>query len=118
MDIVRDVLDKQVVDRNGREVGRVDSLVVEVHEGQPPRVIALEMGPPALAYRIGPRTGRLVTALAQAFGAAGGRALRIPLGAVIDIGAGVTVDLSVGQTTAAVLEQRLRRWIRFIPGGS
>ena len=28
MDLVRDMLDKKVVDRNGREMGRVDSIVL------------------------------------------------------------------------------------------
>jgi len=70
MDLVRDVLDKRVVDRNGREMGRVDRIVLELRDGQPPRVAAFEIGPSALATRVHPRLGRWVEALEHAVGLA------------------------------------------------
>ena len=33
MDLVRDLLDKLVVDRNGREMGRVDGIVLDHRDG-------------------------------------------------------------------------------------
>ena len=51
MDLVRDLLDKKVVDRNGREIGRVDSVVLENGRHGPVRVSAIEIGPAVLAYR-------------------------------------------------------------------
>ena len=52
MDLIRDLLDKKVSDRNGREMGRVDSVILDVRDGAPPRVAAIEIGPAALAYRV------------------------------------------------------------------
>jgi sporulation protein YlmC with PRC-barrel domain len=37
MDLVRDLLDKKVVDRNGREMGRVDGIVISIRAGAAPR---------------------------------------------------------------------------------
>ena len=39
MDVVRDVLDKNVVDRNGREMGRVDGILLD-HEPGPARSVS------------------------------------------------------------------------------
>lgn len=61
MELVRDLLDKQLIDRNGVNTGRVDGIVVELREDGPPRLVALEAGPAVLAYRVGPRMGRWVT---------------------------------------------------------
>ena len=55
MDLVRDVLDKQVVDRDETKMGRVDGLLLEVRPSQPPRIAALEMGFAVLARRLHPR---------------------------------------------------------------
>ena len=38
MDLVCNLLDKRVVDRNGRAMGRVDGIALEQRPGQPPRV--------------------------------------------------------------------------------
>lgn len=58
MDIIRDVLDNQLVDRHQRKMGRVDGIVVELQEGQPPRLAYLEVGFPVLARRIHPHLER------------------------------------------------------------
>jgi sporulation protein YlmC with PRC-barrel domain len=118
MDVVRDLLDKKVVDRNGREMGRVDGAVMEVRDDAPPRVVALELGPAVLAYRIRPIFGRWVAALEHALGVAEGRPLRIPVGEILGIHDQVTVDLAVGETPAATVEKRLRAWISSVPGSS
>jgi sporulation protein YlmC with PRC-barrel domain len=118
MDLVRDVLDKKVVDRNGREVGRVDSIVLTLRKGSAPRVAALDVGPAVLAHRVRPLFGRWVAALEYAFGVDEGRPLRIPFGAVLDISEHVKVDLAFGETAAATIEQRLRRWVSSIPRSS
>lgn len=118
MDLIRDLLDKKVVDRHGREMGRVDSLVLHIREGQAPRVAALELGPGVLAHRVWPILGRWVSALEHAFGVDEGRPLRIPFGEVLDIHDHVKVNLAFGETAAATVEQRLRRWVSSIPGSS
>jgi sporulation protein YlmC with PRC-barrel domain len=118
MDLVRDVLDKKVIDRNGREMGRVDGIVLTLRRGTPPRVAALELGPAVLAHRLRPILGRWVAGLEHAFGIDEGRPLRIPFGAVLNISDQVKVDLAFGETAAATVEQRLRRWISSIPRSS
>jgi sporulation protein YlmC with PRC-barrel domain len=118
MNLVRDVLDKRVVDRNGRDMGRVDAVVLDLRKNAPPRVSAIEIGPSVLASRIRPVLGRWVAALEYAFGVDEGRPLRIAFRDVIDITDFVKVDRAFGETSAATVEQRLRRWVGGIPGSS
>ena len=60
LDLVRDLLDQQLVDRSGTKIGRVDGLVIEVREDGPPLVDHIQVGAVVLARRLGPRTERLV----------------------------------------------------------
>jgi sporulation protein YlmC with PRC-barrel domain len=116
MDLVRDLLDKKVVDRNGREMGRVDGIVLSIRAGAAPRVDAIEVGPRILAGRLRPALGRLVAGLEHALGVDAGRPLRIPFAGILQMEDHVKVDLAFGETSAATVEQRLRRWIGSIPG--
>jgi len=116
MDLVRDVLDKEVKDRNGREMGRVDSIVLEIRPGAPPRVSAIELGPAVLAYRVRPIFGRWMAALEHALRVDEGRPLRIPIGEILHFGDHITVDRAFGQTPAARVEQKVRRWVGAVPG--
>jgi hypothetical protein len=118
MDLIRDLLDTKVVDRNGREMGRVDSVVLEVREGTAPRVVALELGPEVLAGRLHPMFGRWVEGLEHAFGVAEGRPVRIVPAQVLTMHDHVKVDLAVGETAGALIEHHLRRWLASIPGSS
>ena len=118
MDLIRDLLDKEVVDRNGREVGRVDTVVLDVRDGAPPRVVALELGPAVLAYRVHPIFGRWVAGLEHALGVDRGRPLRIEFSDVLGLHDHVKVDLAFGETAAATVELRLRRWVGSIPRSS
>jgi sporulation protein YlmC with PRC-barrel domain len=52
------LLDRQVVDRDGLLVGKVDD--VELSDTEPPRVVALLLGPQALGRRMDGWFGRLV----------------------------------------------------------
>ena len=115
MDLVHDLLDKKVVDRNGRDMGRVDSIVLEIRDGASPRIAAIEIGPAVLADRIHPVLGRWVAALEHGFGVDEGRPVRIPFSAILDIQDDVKVDLVFGETAAATVERRLRRWIGSLP---
>lgn len=63
LDLTRDLLDKQVVDRDETKMGRVDGVILELRGDRPPRVDALEMGFAVLARRMGPRTERWVAKL-------------------------------------------------------
>jgi sporulation protein YlmC with PRC-barrel domain len=116
--LIRDLLDKEVVDRHGREMGRVDSIVIEVRPNTPPQVTAIAIGPAVLAYRVRPLLGRLVSGVEHALGVAEGRPLRIPFGDILGIHSHVKVDRAFGETAAATVEQRLRTWVGTLPGSS
>jgi hypothetical protein len=115
--LVRDVLDKQVVDRNGREMGRVDRVVIERRDGAPPRVVAIEIGATALAARLGPAVGRWVTGMLHGLGVVEGQPLRVPLRQILGITNQIAVDYAFGETAAANLERKLRGVIRRWSGG-
>jgi hypothetical protein len=118
MDLVRDLLDTRVVDRNGRDMGRVDRVVLQLCAGQPPRVTAIEVGPSALAGRLGSALGCWARALECAFGFDEGRPLRVRVAQILDIDNHVRVSLAAGETAAAAVEHRLRRWVSSIPRSS
>lgn len=57
MNLVRDLLDKRLLDRDKHLVGRVDEVVLQLTDGEPPRVVYVEVGGAALLNRLG-REGR------------------------------------------------------------
>lgn len=118
IELIRDVLDKEVVDRHGREMGRVDSIVIALRPNRQPQVTAIEIGPAVLAYRVRPVLGRLMSAVEHAFGIDEGRPLRIRFGDILGIHKHVKVDRAFGETVAATVEQRLRAWVGALPGAS
>jgi sporulation protein YlmC with PRC-barrel domain len=118
MDLVRDMLDKKITDRNGREMGRVDSIILRVDAARPPSVLALELGPAVLAARVSPLLGRWVAALEHGFGVNKGRPVRIPFTDILHVHNQIKIDVAFGETPAATIEQRLRRWVASLPGSS
>ena len=53
MNLVRDVLDQQIIDSRNQKSGKVDGIALEIREGEPPRVAYLESGVHVLARRLG-----------------------------------------------------------------
>ena len=117
MDLVRDVLDKRIIDRNGRDVGRADRIVLQIRPDRPPRVSAIEVGPSALGHRVSRTLGCFAEAFECALGIREGRPLRIQVSDVA-IGTPLRVSLAVGETAANAIEQRLRRSVSAIPRSS
>ena len=118
MDLLRDLLDKQVLDCKQVKIGKVDGLVAELRQGKPPRVVAVELGSITLARRLGSRPGRLMAWLAARFG--GERHAephRIAWNKVRNIGVDVEVDVDVRRTGIFDWQDWLRdRVIGRIPG--
>jgi PRC-barrel domain protein len=114
--LVRDLLDKAVVDRNGREMGRVDRVVIERGHGSPSRVVAIEVGLSALGERLGSTFGGWTTGLLHGLGIEQGQPLRVQVGQILDVANTVKVNLAFGETPAANLERKLRRLVKRIPG--
>lgn len=116
MQLVRDLLDKAAVDRNGREMGRVDSVIVERRDNAPPRVVAIEIGPAVLARRLSPALGRWVGGIEHGFGVDEGRPLRVHVSSFLAVADKVKIDVAVGETSAANVERALRGVIARLPG--
>jgi hypothetical protein len=117
MDLVRDVLDKPVVDRHGREMGRVDGIVLERREGAPPTVVGLEIGPAVLGHRLHPLAGRVVESIEYVSGLPRRRAVRIAFADIVQIDVDIKVNAAIAETGAGIVEQGLRAWLRGLPGG-
>jgi sporulation protein YlmC with PRC-barrel domain len=114
MDLVRDLLDKHVVDRNGRDMGRVDRVILDVRARTAPRVVGIELGLAALADRVHPILGRWAAAFEHALNVRDGRPLQIAFAQILDINNHVKVDVAAGETVAVAIERRLRRLDRLL----
>ncbi len=116
MYLIRDVLDKPLVGRGEDPAGRVDGLIVELRDGHPPRVIAIECGFAVLARRLHPRFESLVRIIGRRFSPRRGRPYRISWRRVKKIDVEIELDLDANRSPAT----RWERWLlshftRFIP---
>jgi sporulation protein YlmC with PRC-barrel domain len=116
VDVVRDLLDKAVVDRNGRGMGRVDGILLEQEAGRPPRLAAIVIGPTALGSRLHPALGRLASAVEGWFDLGRDRPAKIDCADIEDVGRTIRLRLTIGDTAVAAVEQRLRSWLLKLPG--
>jgi sporulation protein YlmC with PRC-barrel domain len=102
------LLDRQLIDSDGRLAGKVDDLELEVPEGGgPPVVTAILSGPGALSRRIGGRAGAWLEAVANRL-RGDQHPARVPFGVVKRIQS--AVDLSVAK--AELETNRLEAWTR------
>ena len=118
MNLIRDILDKQLVDRREQQIGKVDGLVLELRDGRPPRVAYIEIGASTLGRRL-PRPLRGVwLAVARRWGLRHGEPFRIPWLCARDTGNDIRLDLEADHTPALVWEHRLsERVVGKILGG-
>ena len=116
LDLVRDLLDRQVVDRNGRELGRVDSVILEVRADGTVEVSAIEIGLIAFARRLHPFLGRVAKAVETILDLDPQRPVRIPFSHIIDVDKSIKVDLAASDTPVIALEQKARRVVSAMPG--
>ena len=119
MDLVRDILDAQLVDKNGRNIGRADGIVIEIRQRRPPRVAAIASGATILARRIHPRFARWLRALAARFSPVPVRPIRISPDRLRDIGVDVELDVDADRDPKLL---RVEKWlsrhvISRLPGG-
>jgi hypothetical protein len=111
MDLVRDVLDNLVLDRDGHEMGRVDGVVLEHTDGGPPRVIAIAVGPSVLGHRLHSLCGRLAEAVECLLGVRPVRPCQFLIEDVEEFGMTVKLKLAVDATTAGAVEDLIRAWL-------
>lgn len=116
MNLARDLLDKQLVDRNGRKAGKVDGIVLKIQEGRP-RIAYLEVGWPVLARRLGKRPARWSDGLLRHWN--GGIRTRLPWERIESVGRDIHLDIDSEKSTLLTVERWLRRQIvRRMPGGN
>jgi sporulation protein YlmC with PRC-barrel domain len=109
VDLIRDVLDKQVLARNGVKLGKVDAIVIELDGKAAPKVAFIEMGAAVLARRLGSWPGAACRSLGI------GKPRRIPWERVSKIGLNIEIDVAADELTG--WQRWLRdRVIRRIPG--
>ena len=117
MDLVRDVLDNRLVDRRKRPMGRADGVILELRDGGPPRVVALESGVTTLFRRLHPGLARRAEQLARRLGLTASERIRIPMEHVVGVAVDLELDVRAQETGAYAWERWLRdHVVRRIPG--
>jgi sporulation protein YlmC with PRC-barrel domain len=114
-----DLLDRQILDRDGEDVGKVDDLELGLDGAgsDPPYVAALLVGPQALGPRLGEWLGRTVAAVAARLDADRSGPLRIPYELVARVDSAVWLSVRKELLAEPVLEGWLREHlIGRIPG--
>ena len=108
MDLIRDILDTDVLDRNGRAMGKLDGIVAQLRPGRPPLLTAIELGPAVKARRLHRRLAGAVARRSAPF--------RIPWSEIEEIGIDAKVKLDAESTPMLRWERRLRAILTRIPG--
>jgi len=118
MDLLRDILDKQIIDRDSTSLGRVDGIVLELRDNAPPRIDAIELGLAVLARRLGPRAERIVNEIRRRWSIRREGRYAIPWPLVAEVNEHhIKVEVVAKETPAFEWENWLRRHvIRKLPG--
>ena len=109
IDIGLQVLDRQLLDKNGRRCGNVDDVAIEGGAGEVPEVVAVLVGPGYWAQRAG-----LIGKLAGWIG--GGRRVRVDWRDVHKIDSAVELKRGATELGLGRGDDRLRPYIEKIPG--
>jgi sporulation protein YlmC with PRC-barrel domain len=116
--LVRDVLDKKLIDREQCDMGRVSGLVMRVGERSQPHISHILIDGSTLWTRVHPALGRLSTRLAKLWGPRRNEPVRIPWSRVVSVGKDIKVDVKARDTGALDWEIWIAQHIiEHIPGG-
>jgi hypothetical protein len=117
MNIIRDLLDKQVVDRLGNKVGKVDGVVMTLPSRGRPRVKAIEIGTLVLMRRLGVSAG-VASRAAIALTGESQPPFRILWSKVSNVGKEIDVDIDINATEFHAWREWLRKnVISYMLGG-
>jgi sporulation protein YlmC with PRC-barrel domain len=115
LDLQLHLMDRQVVDVEGRLVCNVDDLELALDERGRPYVTAILVGPRVLGPRIGGRLGRWIASIAGRLATAAPP--RIDFGQVTEIGSAVRIARTRAEVAVAPLEDWVNQYvISRIPG--
>lgn len=116
LDLRHDVLDVQLVDRNLENIGRCDSLMLELRDGHPPRVATVLIGGAVRDERI----GRWMSGLANFLHGGRDRAGHvsgIPFAVMQSLGTTIKLDVLRSELPSEHVEQWLAEHVVcHIPG--
>ena len=105
------VLDRQLLDKDGRRCGNVDDLAIEGGVGDVPEVVAILVGPGYWGQRAG-WVGRLAGWIG------GGRRVRVPWSDVRQLDSDVELKRSATELGLGRGDDRLRPYVSRIPGAN
>lgn len=109
IEIARDILDQQLIDRNLTKMGRVDGVVLAVEDGKPPVIDHFELGFVVLARRIHPRVERWLHAIRERWSVRKTARQIVPWSSVAEVTDNhIKVDIDALETPAFAWE----RWLR------
>ena len=115
IELVRDILDKQIVGRDELKLGKVDGIELELRDGKPPRVAFLDLGSATLARRLGHRFERWMVMLNRKLHVRRARS-RIDFGKMKSWDPDIVVDVDPKPTPAWAWERwTLEHVIKRIP---
>jgi hypothetical protein len=115
--LIADVLDKQIRDVKGAHAGRADGIVLELRADAPPRVAYVEVGPITLLRRFSRRLARWYARIDAKFGDGRGVSYRIPWSRIRHAGVTLELDFDARHTPIFAVERWLRdHVIDHIPG--
>ena len=118
LEIVRDLLDKQLIDREETKMGRADGIVLAIEGDGQPRIDRLELGFVVLARRMHPKVERWLESLRKRWSVRKSARQIVPWSKVIDITPNhIQLDVRALETPAFDWERWLRDHIvKKIPG--
>jgi len=118
MEIVRDLLDSQVIDREKTKMGRIDGIVLSFDDDGRPRIDHLELGFAAMARRIHPRVESWFRMLRR-WSVRRSAVYQVPWERVIDLSRQtVQIDVKADETPAFDWERWFAKHVvNRIPGG-
>jgi sporulation protein YlmC with PRC-barrel domain len=116
MDLVRDVLDEQLVDSAGRKVGKVDGIVLRLRPDAPPLVTAIEIGGGTAARRMPRLFRRWFESLARRWAPHGEEPYRVPWDKVDFSGDDIRIAMDAARSKLTLGERDAERVVARIPG--
>jgi hypothetical protein len=119
VDLVRDVLDTQLLDAHRVRLGKVDGLVLELPRGKQPRISAIRVGSYVWARRMGRPWGVLAAWMSRTFWGDERGEWEIPWSAVAHMGKNIQLHREASRVPSLGLERWLAKHvIGRIPGSS